>query len=74
MLEGENEETLGKTFALFQERALPNLESNIKCGNSLIGPDFYDTLLIPSHKGRPGGLKAGVVNLFSPLPLRERVG
>ena len=27
---------------LFHERALPDLDSNIKCGNSLIGPDFYD--------------------------------
>ena len=26
---------------LFKERALPDLGSNIKCGNSLIGPDFY---------------------------------
>jgi hypothetical protein len=25
------------------EGVLPNLEGNIKCGNSLIGPDFYDT-------------------------------
>ena len=24
------------------ERALPDLGNNIKCGNSLIGPDFYD--------------------------------
>ena len=72
VLEGENEETLGKTFALFQERALPNLESNIKCGNSLIGPDFYDTLpLFPSRKGRgktPSPL-AGKNASFSPSPL-----
>ncbi|MCH8965531.1 MAG: Eco57I restriction-modification methylase domain-containing protein, partial [Planctomycetes bacterium] len=26
----------------FHERALPDLAANIKCGNSLIGPDFYD--------------------------------
>lgn len=26
---------------LFNERALPDLGNNIKCGNSLIGPDFY---------------------------------
>ncbi len=26
---------------LFHERALPDLGKNIKCGNSLIGPDFY---------------------------------
>jgi hypothetical protein len=28
---------------MFRERALPDLSNNIKCGNSLIGPDFYDT-------------------------------
>jgi len=42
VLEGENAETLGKTFKLFHERALPDLGDNIKCGNSLIGPDFYE--------------------------------
>jgi hypothetical protein len=30
---------------LFHERVLPNLGNNIKCGNSLIRPDFYDTQL-----------------------------
>jgi len=38
VLEGESQETL----RLFHERALPDLGNNIKCGNSLIGPDFYD--------------------------------
>ena len=42
VLEGENAETLGKTYRLFHERALPDLGENIKCGNSLIGPDFYE--------------------------------
>ncbi len=42
VLEGENAETLGKTYRLFHERALPDLGDNIKCGNSLIGPDFYE--------------------------------
>ncbi|HCL00227.1 MAG TPA: hypothetical protein DHW42_09020 [Candidatus Marinimicrobia bacterium] len=42
VLEDENAETIGKTLELFQERALPDLGSNIKCGNSLIGPDFYE--------------------------------
>jgi TaqI-like C-terminal specificity domain/Eco57I restriction-modification methylase len=27
---------------MFHERVLPDLGNNIKCGNSLIGPDFYD--------------------------------
>jgi hypothetical protein len=42
VLEGESQETLNQQLLLFHERALPDLASNIKCGNSLIGPDFYD--------------------------------
>ena len=42
VLEGENRETLDRQKKLFHQRALPDLGSNIKCGNSLIGPDFYD--------------------------------
>ena len=41
VLEGENQDTLERQMRLFRERALPDLGSNIKCGNSLIGPDFY---------------------------------
>ncbi len=37
VLENETQESL----KLFHERALPDLGNNIKCGNSLIGPDFY---------------------------------
>jgi hypothetical protein len=39
-LEGENDTTLSQQMTLFQERALPNLSDNIKCGNSLIASDF----------------------------------
>ncbi|MDP2154724.1 MAG: TaqI-like C-terminal specificity domain-containing protein, partial [Sulfuricella sp.] len=42
VLEGESDQTLASQFKLFHERALPDLDSNIKCGNSLVGPDFYD--------------------------------
>ena len=42
VLEGESEQTLGSQLRLFQERALPDLARNIKCGNSLIGPEFQD--------------------------------
>jgi len=42
MLEGENNDSLVTQTALFQTRVLPDLESNIKSGNSLIGSDFYD--------------------------------
>ena len=39
-LENENQGTM-RQLALIHERALPDLGSNIKCGNSLIGTDFY---------------------------------
>lgn len=42
VLEGETDESLNTQLSMFRERALPDLSSNIKCGNSLIGPDFYD--------------------------------
>jgi len=41
VLEGEDEQTISKQFVLFHQRVLPDLANNIKCGNSLIGPDFY---------------------------------
>jgi len=44
VLEGESRETIGQVYKMFHERALPDLANNIKCGNSLIGPDFFDTL------------------------------
>ena len=43
VLEGESQETVQQVFRIFHERALPDLGNNIKCGNSLIGPDFFDT-------------------------------
>lgn len=42
VLEGESDQTLTSQMKLFHERVLPDLEHNIQCGNSLIGPDFYD--------------------------------
>ena len=45
-MEGETDETVGKSRQLFHERALPNLSNNIKCGNSLIGPDYFSGRLI----------------------------
>ena len=42
VLDGENEETLKRQLKMWHERALPDLGRNIKCGNSLIGPDYYE--------------------------------
>ena len=44
VLEGETGETLNQQMRLFHERALPDLGDNIKCGNSLIGPEYLDNL------------------------------
>ena len=41
VLEGESAERLENQLELFRERALPDLGNNIKCGNSLVGTDFF---------------------------------
>jgi type I restriction-modification system DNA methylase subunit len=40
VLEGETTQSVQRE--LIHQRVLPDLGDNIKCGNSLIGPDFYD--------------------------------
>jgi type I restriction-modification system DNA methylase subunit/predicted type IV restriction endonuclease len=50
VLEGENQETLGQQLRLWRERALPDLGENIKCGNSLIGPDYFAGQLLPDEE------------------------
>ena len=46
VLEGETDQSLSLSQLSFGERALPNLADNIKCGNSLIGPDYSTGRLI----------------------------
>jgi hypothetical protein len=43
MLDGETEKTVGFQRSFYHEPALPDLDSNIKCGNSLIWYDFLQT-------------------------------
>jgi type I restriction-modification system DNA methylase subunit len=50
VLEGENSQTLQSTFV--HERALPDLGDNIKCGNSLIGYDFYEQTTMLDQEDR----------------------
>jgi hypothetical protein len=47
VLEGETSQSLQMGLLAFKDRALPNLADNIKCGNSLIGPDYFTGRLIP---------------------------
>jgi TaqI-like C-terminal specificity domain/Eco57I restriction-modification methylase/N-6 DNA Methylase len=46
VLEGETDQSLSLSQLAFGDRALPNLADNIKCGNSLVGPDYYTAKLI----------------------------
>lgn len=41
-LEGETQASINSQLSLFHERVLPTLDSNIKCGNSLIDKDIYE--------------------------------
>ena len=52
VLEGETDESLGKQtqVKLFDDRALPNLDRNIKWGNSLIGADYFTARLIAADE------------------------
>ncbi|KAF5435465.1 Type I restriction-modification system, DNA methylase subunit [Candidatus Methanophagaceae archaeon] len=43
VLEHESRESIDQQVKLGMEGVLPNLGGNIKCGNSLIGPEYYDT-------------------------------
>jgi hypothetical protein len=45
-LEGENDTTFSLQLKLVHDRALPNLADNIKCGNSLVGPDYFTGKLL----------------------------
>jgi hypothetical protein len=71
VLEGETDQSLSLGQLAFGDRALPNLAENIKCGNSLIGPDYFSGKLFsdpeemkrvnPFDWGRrfPGAIKDG---------------
>jgi hypothetical protein len=50
VLEGESQESIGAQLGLFKERALPDLGRNIQCGNSLIGPDYYEGQMFPDEE------------------------
>jgi hypothetical protein len=71
VLEGETDQSLSLSQLAFGDRALPNLADNIKCGNSLIGPDYFTGNLIADpeeikrvnpfdwKQGFPDAMKAG---------------
>ena len=76
VLEGETDESLNAQMRLFHERALPDLDGNIKCGNSLIGPDFFDGRLELDEDERRRinafNWQAEFPQVFHPSPARGR--
>ena len=46
VLEGEKSERIGKQLTIAGERVLPSLHENVKCGNSLVGPDIYNDMQV----------------------------
>ena len=42
VLEGETEQVIQRDWIKERERILPDLDQNIRAGNSLVGPDFYN--------------------------------
>jgi len=49
-LEDTRREELYEERSLFKETVLPDLNSNIKCGNSLIGPDYFSGKMFPDSE------------------------
>ena len=49
VLEGESEQTIQPYLRLFSQRALPDLGNNIKCGNSLIGHNYFENKMSPDN-------------------------
>ncbi|MFH1311078.1 MAG: DNA methyltransferase [Nanoarchaeota archaeon] len=41
VLENQTKESINQQLKLFNERALPNLDKNIKCGNSIVNSSYF---------------------------------
>ena len=67
-MEGETEASVSQQLLLYRMGILPNLDDNIKCGNSLVGCDFETELLkIESERKKkvnPFDWEAGFPNVF----------
>jgi type I restriction-modification system DNA methylase subunit len=65
-MEGETEASINQQMAMFHERVLPDLDNNIKDGNSLIDTDFYDSQIDLGYerKIKPFSWKKGFPQVF----------
>jgi type I restriction-modification system DNA methylase subunit len=67
-MEGETEASIHQQMAMFHERVLPDLDNNIKDGNSLIDTDFYDSQIDYGYerKIKPFSWQKGFPQVFKP--------
>jgi len=49
VLENETKESVNQQLKLFQERALPNIDANIRCGNSLVDSSYFEQTILTSN-------------------------
>ncbi|MBU1209616.1 MAG: N-6 DNA methylase [Proteobacteria bacterium] len=71
VLEGEYQDSLERQMKLFKERALPDLVNNIKCGNSLIGSEYFTEKLFADKEERD---KIGIFDWESEFPEEIKMG
>ncbi len=65
-MEGETEASIKQQMSMFHERVLPDLDNNIKDGNSLIDTDIYDSEMDLGYerKIKPFSWKKGFPDVF----------
>jgi len=61
-LEGESKESIDNVKKWFREPALPDLDNNVKCGNSLVGTDVLE--MIEGFPEAERNLQASIINPF----------
>ena len=72
-MEGETEASIKQQISLFQDRVLPDLDNNIKDGNSLIDTDFYDGIDFGEEKKiKPFSWKKAFPEVFKSRKEDER--
>ena len=49
VLENETQESINRQLKLFKERALPNIDRNVRCGNSIVNSTYFNQASLISN-------------------------
>jgi len=72
-MEGETSASIAHQFSMFHERVLPDLDNNIKSGNSLIDEDFYaEELFEQERKIKPFNWQKAFPSVFRIRKLEQQ--